>query len=318
MWAQMRSQMQTKMFAKADANGSGGVDKTELNSLFNDMAQKAGSTASSTDTDKLFAKMDGNGDGTLSADELSTGMQSLMQPPPTTMDFAQSRSSSDAAGGGAGQDLFAKVDTNGDGNINKSEMQALMDQMKGGTGSSGTGASSGTDSGKAVSDLFAKLDTNGDGSLSKAEFEAGRPKGQHGGATAAGGDMPPPPPMGGGAPGATSGSSASTTYDPLDTNQDGTVSVAERLAGASNSDGLKALFKAIDGDGDGKLSSSETNTFAQKLSSLVSSKASTGTTEADKQSSGSFDAGKLARMLYDQVAQGLSAQANAQSVSAMA
>jgi len=171
-WAQMRSQLQAKMFAKADSDGSGGVDKTELNSLFNDIAQKTGSTASSTDTDKLFAKMDGNGDGTLSSDELASGMQSLMPPPPpppSTMDFAQSRSSTDTASTGTtstdtGDDLFSKIDSDADGKISKSELQAFVDKINGTSTSDSTSstasATSSTSSSTSAYDASTQANTS--------------------------------------------------------------------------------------------------------------------------------------------------------------
>jgi Ca2+-binding EF-hand superfamily protein len=231
-WAQMRSQIQAKLFAKADANNSGGVDKTELNSLFNDIATQAGSTVSSAQTDKLFSSMDSNGDGSLSSNELAQGMQALMQPP-STMDFAQSR--------GAGD---------------------------------------------------------------------GKPEG--------GGAPPPPPPPAGAAAGASSSASSSTTYDPLDTNQDGTVSLAERMAGSSRTDPLQTLLKAMDSDGDGKISSSETDAFSKQLTDLVAKHSSTSASGTSGTSSSGFDASKLARMLYDQVASGLAQQSSTQSLSAQA
>ena len=148
-WASMkaqRSQMQAKMFSKVDTDSSGGVDKTELQSLIDDVAKKSGVTNSSTD--EMFSKMDANSDGSLSTDELGKGMKEIL-PPPSTLDFAQSRSESGNAPEGAGG--------------------------------------------------------------------------------------PPPPP--GGAGGADSASSS--TYEPLDTNQDGTVSAAERLAGNTSTDAVQ-------------------------------------------------------------------------------
>jgi hypothetical protein len=61
--------------------------------------------------------------------------------------------------------LFAKIDTNGDGQISKSEFENAL-------------ASVGVDSSTADS-LYAKLDTNGDGSVSQSEFDAGAAHGHH-------------------------------------------------------------------------------------------------------------------------------------------
>ena len=77
--------------------------------------------------------------------------------------------------------------------------------------------------------------------------------------------------------GAGGAQSSSTTYDPLDTNEDGTVSLAERLAGSSSAqEAAQALFSAIDTDGDQKLSSTEAQTFIDQLTAAAT-QAGTGT-----------------------------------------
>lgn len=288
-----------KMFAKVDADGNGGVDKSELQSLLNDVTQKTG-VSNSTSTDELFSQIDSNGDGSLSQDELGQGMKSIMPPPPSTMDFAQSRS-------GSGDDLFGKVDSDGNGSVSKEELQALLDKMA---------SDHGTDSASATSssDMFAKLDTDGNGSLSQAEFKAGRP--QDGQAPQGAGGMPPPPP--GGAMG--SKSADSTSYDPLDTNQDGVVSAEERMAATTSNDSLQALFKAIDTDGDSKISSSEADSFLKELGSQYDTSSQstqdTASTAASQQSR--LDLTQLVLKAYQQLAGGLSPSSQGRSLNAMA
>lgn len=320
-WAAMkaqRSQMQAKMFAKVDTDSSGGVDATELQTVMTDISKKTGTAVSSEETAALFKQMDSNADGSLSSDEMAKGMQAMMQPPTSTMDFAQSRGMGGEGGSGGSQDdLFAKVDSNGDGSISKTEMQAMMDKI-------GKKNASGATSSTSSSEKFAKLDTNGDGSVSKAEFEAGRTAHK-----AAGGHHPHegggPPPTGGGGGGGVSSSSSATTYDPLDTNQDGTVSLAERLAGGTKTDPLQTLFKAMDSDSDGKISSSESNAFAKQLSDQLSQNSSSTATSSSSTTGDStsasndrFDLSKLARMLYDQMASGIAQTSQSTSLSAMA
>lgn len=317
-----------KMFAKVDADGSGGVDKTELQGLLDKVAQKTG-VSNSSSTDQLFSKMDSNGDGSLSKDELGKGMKDIM-PPPSTMDFAQSRSDSTDSSTSGKDDLFAKVDTNGDGSVSQAEMKSLMDimdKMASGSGSdsssstSATSDTSSSSSGPSSSDMFSKLDTNGDGSLSKAEFEAGRPQGGNGPHGAGG--MPPPP---GGAGGAGSSSASSTTYDPLDTNQDGVVSAQERMAGSTATNALQSLFKSIDSDGDGKISSSESDAFVKQLTSQVASlgqsaqntDTSSGNNPQSQSKHESFDLAQLARQAYDQIASGWAQQTKGATLSAVA
>lgn len=241
-WSAMktqRSQMQTKMFAKIDTDSSGSVDKTELSAMLSKVSQKAGVTVGG-DTDATFTQMDSNTNGQLSSDELAKGMQSL-QPPPSTMDFAQSRGANGTSGtdqSGDRDDLFGKIDTNGDGAVDQTELTALTDKIK-------------ADTGKDTTDMFAKLDADKDGKLSQTEFEAGRPTA---GADATGkpvGAGGPPPPSGAGGPGGPGGAgktdaAANKTYDKLDTNQDRTVSEMERLVGALKDAAEKAVSNSTD------------------------------------------------------------------------
>ena len=319
-WSNMkakRADMQQKMFAKVDADGSGGIDKTELQTLVDKVAKKTGVTSTST-TDELFSKVDTNGDGTVSSDELSKSMKDIM-PPPSTMEFAQSRSDTGSSSStGSSDDLFGKIDTDGSGTVSKDELQSLMDKMSADKGTSKTDSTT-------SSDLFAKLDSNGDGSLSKTEFEAARPQGGNStqgaqGPQGAGGPPPGGPPPAGGAGGA---SSASTTYDPLDTNEDGVVSLAERLAGNTQStDAVTALLKAIDTNGDKTISANESDAFITKLTAQLEDKAataqSTNTPSASsKTSQESVDLAELVTQAYEQIASGLAQQTKGTNVSAV-
>lgn len=234
-WTQVntqRSQTQARLFTRVDADSSGSVDKTELSSMLSDLSQMTGTKL---DTDKLFKTMDSNSDGSLSSDELAAGVESLMSASTSTVDFASQRSDLSSA-----NNLFSKVDSNSDGSVDEAEMTAFTDKMK-----SETGLDSPT--------TFATLDTNSDGKLSQAEFDAGKPDDAQGAqnASAAQGAGGPPPAGGPGGPGGASASSSTTTYDPLDTNQDDTVSELERLAGAlkdlvSTSENSDATSKVSD------------------------------------------------------------------------
>lgn len=223
-WASQRSAMQTRMFAKVDTDNSGSVNASELQTMLDDVSQHTGVSFQKT-AQELLTAMDGNSDGSLSSDELAQGMQSIMPPPPSTMDFAQARNGAQEDS----DDLFSKVDTDGDGSVSQSEMSDFVSKM---------GKNADTSS---SDDKFAKLDTDGSGALSQAEFEAGRPQahgqGGAGQAQGAGGPqgaapMGPPPGAGGAEKSGGTSASSSASYDPLDTNQDGTVSEMERLAGA--------------------------------------------------------------------------------------
>jgi Ca2+-binding EF-hand superfamily protein len=287
-WAAMKAQhaqRQAKMFAKVDANSDGGVDQAELKTMLSEVSRKTGVSIDGNVAD-TFTKMDSNTDGKLSSDELAKGLKSLMQPPPSTMDFAQARSADGPKGSkGSQDDLFAKIDTNGDGSIDKTESQVLTDKVK-------------AETGKDTSDMFGKLDKDGDGKLTKAEFDAGKPKdgvqGAGGNKGPGGPDGPPPPGGpgggGGGAGKTESSASTSTTYDPLDTNQDGTVSEMERLVGAIKDAVSASKSGSTDNDGD------------NDSSSATASKTSANTDTASDSANGAI--AKLAKLIYAQIAAG--------------
>lgn len=266
-----RAQHQAKMFAKVDTDSSGGVDQTELSSMLSDVASKTG--ASLGDSQELFTKMDSNADGSLSSDELDKGMKDLM-PPPSTMGFAQSRGM--GGSNGSQDDLFSKVDTDSDGAVSQDELQVLTDKIK-------------SESGQDVSQDFSLLDADGSGSLSQAEFDAGRPQSPAGaqgpqGAQGPGGPGGPggPPPSGGPGGAGKTESSSSTTYDSLDTNQDGTVSEMERMVGE----------------------------LQEAVASLASSSDASGNTTTNQQIA------ELAQKIYAQVAEGLTDSTRTLSTSA--
>ncbi len=266
-WAALntqRSQHQAKMFAKVDTDSSGGVDQTELGTMLTDISEKTG--VSLGDAKELFTQMDSNSDGSLSSDELDAGMKALMPPPPSTMEFAQSRGL--GGSGGSQDDLFAKVDTDGDGSVSQDELTVLTDKIK-------------SDTGQDVSQDFSELDTDGNGSLSQAEFEAGRPQPPEGGQAAQGAGGPGGARGPGGPGGAQGASSSDTSYDPLDTNRDGTVSEVERMVGE--------LKEAIAG-----LSSSDDSSNTATKQQIA----------------------ELAQKIYAQVAQGLTENSSSLSVSA--
>lgn len=265
-----RAQHQAKMFAKVDTDSSGGVDQTELSSMLSDVASKTG--ASLGDSQELFTKMDSNADGSLSSDELDKGMKDLM-PPPSTMDFAQSRGM--GGSNGSQDDLFSKVDTDSDGAVSQDELQVLTDKIK-------------SESGQDVSQDFSLLDADGSGSLSQAEFDAGRPQppagaqGPQGAQGPGGPGGPGGPPPSGGPGGAGKTESSSTTYDSLDTNQDGTVSEMERMVGE----------------------------LQEAVASLASSSDASGNTTTNQQIA------ELAQKIYAQVAEGLTDSTRTLSTSA--
>ncbi len=151
-------------------------------------------------------------------------------------------------------DLFSKLDTQNKGYLESSDLASAL------------GSNSSSTSSASAEEVFKSLDSDSDGKLTKTElsdglkkvqdqlessFQAMRTKGK--------GDMPPPPPPQGGngdADSDTDSSSQSASYDPADTNKDGTVSATEALAYAlSNSSSTSS-------SSDASTSSSSTDTTA--------------------------------------------------------
>ena len=75
----------------------------------------------------------------------------------------------------------------------------------------------------------------------------------------------PPPPTASGTASSSTSSTSATSYDPLDVNQDGTVSQIERLAGE-----LKELAKAGAGSEASQGANAEIAALAQKLYDQIS------------------------------------------------
>src|SRR5450830_2093935 len=234
-----------RLFSEFDTDSSGSVDSTELQSLLSDVSQKTGLSISSSTAADLLSASDSNGDGGLSASELDSALKSVLPPPPSTLDFVQSRSSGSSnsststttATGQADDDLFSQLDTNGDSSVSQDELQSLLDQMASDQGN--------TSSALSASEVISQLDSNGDGGLSASEFDAARPQGQDGPSH---GGMPPPPPL----------TDSSLNSSSLVTGASSTDSTSS--AGTSE-DPLQALYNTIDSDQSGDISNSEAQTF---------------------------------------------------------
>ncbi len=132
------------------------------------------------------------------------------------------------------EDAFKKIDSSNKGYITESDLASAIVQF------SPEGMSlSQADAQAVAKDAFSTMDANADGKVTLGEFKDAAPKhSPNGGPPAGRPSAPPPGPPPGGAGGpagakAASTASSSSSTDPADTNQDGTVSEAERLAYAS-------------------------------------------------------------------------------------
>lgn len=155
-WSEMSSARSSaraaKMFAKVDVDGSGSVDKTELQGMLDHIAEKSGNSLGSAD--ELMTKMDADGSGSLSQSELDAGMKSLMPAPSSTVDFAQQSQGMPPPppDGASGSSATDPLDTNGDGTVSAEERAA--------------GALN-----EAIANLFAAADTDGDKTISQTEAD---------------------------------------------------------------------------------------------------------------------------------------------------
>lgn len=285
------SAMKEKMFAKVDKDGSGGIEKTELQGMLDQVAEKSGMSLGSADD--LLGKMDSDGNGSLSQDELDTGMKSLMPAPSSTLEFAQQRSGDSRSAADA---LFSKLDADSSGVLDADELNTLIDRVAAKTTSGAGGSIPGSVSAEADAAVFAKLDQNGDGSINQTEFEAaagGRPDGPP-----PGGGMPPQSAAraGGGGSGADASGSSSADIDPLDTNEDGVVSAQERATGELK-ELMKALTGAADTDGDKQISQTEATRFVSQFQTALNSTTATQTADDSSSSTdGSSSSGPQGRL----------------------
>lgn len=191
------------------------------------------------------------------------------------------------------QEMFARADVDGSGSVDASELQTVLDKFS---------ERSGRSLGSAESQ-FSTLDSDGDGGLSSSELDSGlrsllpppsstlefaaRQQQQGGPGGPGGGRPPPPPPSAEGEGGTEASQSLSAADQALDANGDGVVSMQERLGGQLK-DLLQQVISASDSDGDGALSSGETESLRSQFSSALD-QALSGTASSSSSSSSSSD-----------------------------
>lgn len=202
-----------KMFTRIDVNADGAVTRDEFIAGAPDdvSADKAGS---------LFDKLDSEGSGALSQSDLATAFQQMAASMQAGMIQAQA---GNMGGGGDRPDaseLFAKLDTDGDGSVSREEfVSGRPDEV----------------SEEQASAFFDKIAGENTDSIDQQSFVAAMQK-------------PPPPPGGGGGQG---GGQSDEVFDALDTNQDGVVTREEFLAGRPDDvseEQATALFEALAGE----------------------------------------------------------------------
>lgn len=256
------SELSEELFSKADANGDGVVDETELVKALSSQSRTA--SGEGLGAEELFDFLDADGDGSITEQEHADGIQALQ-------DKLQGQQNGMAMMGMLGmmgmmppQDgeqgangLFSSLDANGDGVIDAAELASALgeDSSIGGDGESG------------VEELIAAFDTDGDEVLSEDELTAGlkmlmeEMESQRTGMAMQG--MTPPPPE--------QGRMDDELFAETDANSDGVID-ADELAGAVESRQAEGggpsadeLFAALDADGDGSITRQEHNDGLQAM-----------------------------------------------------
>ena len=155
------AQQRQQIFQRADTNGDGKVDASELE---NDLKSNAptdapqGVSGSAPTSAEILSQLDSDGDGSLSEEEFAKASP----PPPPGSKFDSSTASTllsaqeDATN--ALLKLFEKSDANGDGEVTEDEFTSYINDAV-----DDEELSASESFAKAVSQLFQSQDTNGDG-----------------------------------------------------------------------------------------------------------------------------------------------------------
>lgn len=241
------AEMKQAMYAKADVNGDGKLDETELASFLS-----KGPGGNKIDSAETFKSFDTDSDGSVSETEMDTGMQALRSQMESNMNQIKF--------GGAEQEnkmgkkapnieeLFSKADSGEDGSIDETEFSEFL--------SKGPQADS-----VDAKQSFADYDVDSDGALSEDEFQAGMKD------LMASMPPPPPPPSASKSDSSDSSSSESSTdassiLSSLDADGNGVIDSEEMTSGLKNSQIQKMISAYIQ---------QMTASYASQSSSLLTS-----------------------------------------------
>lgn len=146
------SKLAEDLFSQIDSTGKGYIEKSDLESAFQQVSSANGASA-----DELFTSLDSDGDGKVTQDEMSSGLKSLME----SLDSQfQSTRMNEAMGG-----MPPPPPPENDTGFTKEELQSQLDEI----GSSDSERSSLISS---VIENFDTADTDGDGKVTFKEAMA--------------------------------------------------------------------------------------------------------------------------------------------------
>lgn len=243
------SKLQEKLFAKADANGDGSIDKSELSSLLKSNASSDGSGSSSSDIDTLFSALDSDGSGSVSKDETSAAISKVLEQLQSQLSGAMGGGRPHGPGGPGGDPakMFSDADSDGDGSISKSELTSLLQSKS---------SDQSRDVSSKVDQILKQDDSDGDGAISQSEFTSAMNKRRSEMESRMAQSGPPPaPPSGqrGDQVSAASGADSSSSSDTSDTS-------------SSNGNELSSFINALLQQYRNASSSTATSSLASTLS----------------------------------------------------
>ncbi len=228
--AAMATRYQEKAVQKMDADGSGGVDKSEFQAALDKISGKYGIDFGES-AGGLFTAADADGNGSLNASEMGKAIQNLFAPSAGTQAFVQNRGD---------EARFAELDTDGDGMISRAEF----------------GIPEGTVVSMTTTTTTTVISTGAEGGEQNPLALA-----------ALGGSQPPASASWQPTQGMPIQTAAPVAGDPAAVQVAG--SEVQPPQDALQADTLTALLKQADTDGDGQISGSELSALVAQLSNQM-------------------------------------------------
>jgi Ca2+-binding EF-hand superfamily protein len=112
-------------FSEADADSSGGLSATELDTLVSDISKATGAEIDTTDAITAY---DSDGDGELSSDEVQSFLDAsgVTPPPPPPMMGMNGSDSIDSLISSVSDDAITGYDSDGDGKLSGTELKSFL------------------------------------------------------------------------------------------------------------------------------------------------------------------------------------------------
>lgn len=112
--------LQDKMLKKVDADGNGGVEKSEFRAALEQLSGKLGVEMDES-SEALFISLDGDSSGSLNGEEMGKLLQQVFAAPSSTQDFLNARHTEQS-----GTSRFDALDTDGNGALTRAEFEGTQ------------------------------------------------------------------------------------------------------------------------------------------------------------------------------------------------